>query len=147
MVEGKWLPPGADIEPAIILRHEIFSSGRDEKDDYAWQALAISEAKPVGTGRIWWEDGAFHIGAVCVLPGFRNRGFGDFLIRLLLYKAQQHNAGNVVLHVQPEISAFFQRYGFIPCEGPDQDGAIRHELKGQDITLDACAGCKRKNEP
>lgn len=144
MVEGKWLPPGADIEPAIILRQEIFAKGRDEKDDYSWQALALSEGKPVGAGRIWWEEGAFHIGFIGVLPDFRNRGFGDFLTRLLLFKAQQHNAVKVVLHARPETAPFFGRYGFIPYGEPEKDGTIRLELQGQDIMLDACAGCKAK---
>ena len=120
---------------------------RDVRDDYAWQALAIMEGKPVGTGRVWWEDGAFHIGMICILSDFRGYGFGDFLTRLLIFKAQQHNAGKVVLHALKEVAPFFLRYGFISCEEQDQDGAIRHELKGQDIMLDACTGCKKKNAP
>ena len=145
MVEGKWLPPGADIEPALKLRREIFSLDRDTWDAYAWQALALSEGQPVGTGRIWWESGAFHIGAICVLPAFRGRGFGDFLTRLLLFKAQQHHAGKVVLHAHPGAAPFFRRYGFLPCGAQDQAGTIRHELAGQDIMLEACAGCGREN--
>lgn len=147
MVEGKWLPPGADIAPALLLRLEIFSLGRDVRDAYAWQAIALREGKPVGTGRIWWEDGAFHIGAIGVLEEYKGQGFGDFITRLLLFKAQQHNASKVVLQAQPDVAPFFQRYGFIPCNEPDQDGFIRHEISGQDIILDSCAGCRRKNEP
>ncbi len=145
MVEGKWLPPGADIGPALFLRREVFSLGRDARDDYAWQALAVHEGQPVGTGRIWWEEGAFHIGGICVLPDFRGRGFGDFLTRLLLFKAQEHYARQVILHAHPGVSPFFQRFGFLPCQGREGDGAIRHELPGQDIVLDHCAGCRKKN--
>ncbi len=147
MVEGKWLPPGADIGPALFLRREVFSLDRDTKDDYAWQALAISVGQPVGTGRIWWEEGAFHIGTIGVLPDFRGCGFGDFLTRLLLFKAQEHYAGKVVLHARPEVAPFFSRYGFLPCDKQDQSGATRHELLGQNIMLDACAGCRKKNGP
>lgn len=146
MVEGKWLPPGADIGPALFLRREIFSLDRDSCDDCSWQALAVHEGQPVGTGRIWWEDGAFHIGMIGVLPAFRGRGFGDFLTRLLLFKAQQHNAGRVVLHTPPQAAPFFARYGFISSEETCCGGAVRLELNGQDIMLDACAGCK-KHEP
>ena len=147
MVEGKWLPPGADIEPALALRRAIFSLDRDHKDACAWQALAVSEGKHAGTGRIWWEGGAFHIGMICVLPDCRGRGLGDFLTRLLLFKAQQHNAVTVILHAPPEAAPFFQRYGFLPCGGPEPDGSIPHTLSGRDIVLDACAGCARKNAP
>lgn len=143
MVEGKWLPPGADIGPALFLRREVFSMDRDSKDDYAWQVLALHEGQPVGTGRIWWEDGTFHIGMIGVLSGFRRRGFGDFLTRLLLFKAQQHNAGKVVLHTPMESVPFFARYGFAPSGEKGCDGAARLELSGQDIMLDACSGCKK----
>lgn len=143
MVEGLWLPPGADIGPALLLRREVFSIDRDSKDDYSWQALALHEGQPVGTGRIWWEDGSFHIGMIGVLSGFRHRGFGDFLTRLLLFKAQQHNAGKVVLHTPLEFVPFFTRYGFAPSEEAGCDGAVCLELGGQDIMLDSCLGCKK----
>jgi ribosomal protein S18 acetylase RimI-like enzyme len=143
MVEGKWLPPGADIGPALFLRREILSMDRDEKDDLAWQVLALNEGQPVGTGRIWWEDGAFHIGMIGVLPGFRSLGFGDFLTRLLLFKAQQHNAAKVILHTAPGAAPFFERYGFALLKETDSDSEIRLELQGQDIMLDTCQGCKK----
>ncbi len=143
MVEGKWLPPGADIGPALFLRWEVFGANRDTKDDYAWQALALHEGQIVGAGRIWWEDGAFHIGMIGVLSGFRGLGFGDFLTRLLLFKAQQHNAVKVILHATPEAAPYFKRYGFAPSDETGCDGAIRLELNGQDIMLDACTGCKK----
>ena len=142
MVEGKWLSPGADIGPALFLRREVLSLDRDSKDDYAWQVLALHEGQPVGTGRIWWEDGSFHIGMIGVLHGFRRRGFGDFLTRLLLFKAQQHNAGKVILHTPLEAAPFFYRYGFAPSEETDCDGNVCLTLSGQDIMLDACSGCK-----
>lgn len=143
MVEGKWLPPGADIEPALFLRREIFALERDDKDALAWQALAFCEGQAVGTGRIWWEGGAFHIGFIGVLAGFRGRRFGDFLTRLLLYKAQQHNAVRVVLHAMPDASPFFARYGFAPSGEKNPYGAVCLELRGEDITLDTCTGCNK----
>ena len=142
MVEGKWLPPGADIEPALFLRRAVFAMDRDELDSLSWQALALLEGKPVGTGRIWWQDGAFMLGMIGVLPDYRGRGFGDFLVRLLLFKAQQHNAVKVALAAPPGAAAFFEKYGFTPCGVQDMDGNIRLELDGDSIILDSCAGCK-----
>ena len=142
MVEGKWLPPGADIEPALFLRRAVFAMDRDSIDSLSWQALALWEGKPVGTGRIWWEDGAFMLGMIGVLPEMRNRGFGDFLVRLLLFKAQQHNAVKVALYAMPGMALFFQKYGFTVCDGSSADGSLRLELNGDSIILDSCAGCK-----
>lgn len=143
MVEGRWLPPGKDIEPALALRREIFHLEKDETDALAWQALALMEGKPVGTGRIWWQDGAFHIGMIGVLEAYRCLGFGDFLTRLLLYKAQTHGASLVLLRTPPETAPFFERYGFSPCGKAEQDGALPYALKGSEIALDTCRGCRR----
>ena len=140
MVEGKWLPPGADIGPALALRREILHLGRDNHDDFAWQALALVEGKPVGTGRIWWQEGDFHIGAIGVLPEYRGYGFGDFLTRLLLYKAQTHSARQVLLHTPQDTAAFFERYGFLPCGEADADGSIPYALSERDLMLDGCKG-------
>lgn len=140
MVEGKWLPPGADIAPALALRREIFSLGPDEWDCLAWQALVLGEGKPVGAGRIRYADGAFSIGLIGVLPQFRGQGFGDFLTRLLLFKALNHSARLVTLLTPPETLPFFRRYGFTPSGEPQAQGLIPCVLEGQDILLDTCGG-------
>ena len=145
MVEGKWLPPGADIEPALFLRRAIFTMDRDDVDSLSWQALALWEGRPVGTGRIWWQDGAFMLGMIGVLSGFRGLRFGDFLIRLLLLKAQQHNAVKVALYSPTQALSFFQKYGFTVCEQQDMNGNIRLELSGDSIILDSCKGCKQQH--
>ena len=144
MVEGKWLPPGADIAPALFLRRAIFTMDRDDVDSLSWQALALWEGQPVGTGRIWWQDGAFMLGMIGVLPDFRGLGCGDFLIRLLLFKAQQHNAVRVALYAPAEAVPFFQKYGFVSCEHQDTEDNIRLELSGDSIILDSCKGCKHQ---
>jgi ribosomal protein S18 acetylase RimI-like enzyme len=140
MVEGKWLPPGADIGPALFLRHEIFALGPDNMDAYAWQVLAINDGMPVATGRIWWEDGAFFIGMIGVLPAFRGQGFGDFTTRLLLFKAQQHNAVKVMLYAKKEAEPFFRRFGFEIVPGHEANGLSLLELNGGEILVRTCEG-------
>ncbi len=144
-MEGKWLPPGSDIEPALFLSHAIFNLDIDHIDPLAWQALALYEGTPVGTGRIWWEDGSFMLGFIGVLPKYRGRGFGDFLVRLLLFKAQQHNAVKIAMKASPVMTPFFQKYGFMPVDDQPTDGEQLLMLDGQSIVLDACLGCKRKD--
>lgn len=146
MVEGKWLPPGADIEPALFLRRTVIAMERDAIDSLSWQALALWEGQPVGTGRIWWQDGAFMLGLICVLPEYRGKGFGDFLIRLLLFKAQQHNAVKVALYAAPDTMPLFEKYGFTPTTDQDLPDSIRLELCGDSIILDSCASCKHHQE-
>lgn len=93
MVQGKWFPMGSDLTLPVSLRHSVFGRGRDALDDQAWQVVVYQGDLPVGSARLWWEDGAFRLGDVGVLAAYRGQGFGDLLVRLLLFKALTHGAG------------------------------------------------------
>jgi len=51
---------------------------------------------------------------VGVLLEERGRGYGDLLVRLLLYKAANHGAKHVKLVCPAGLLPFFARYGFAP---------------------------------
>lgn len=74
----------------------------------------------MGAARLWWRDGAFWLGDVGVLSDFRGMGYGDLLVRLLLFKALSHGAHFLRLEAPEEAVAFFARYGF--CEECRQGG-------------------------
>lgn len=135
MVQGKWYPMGADIAVPIAIRQAVFGRGRDELDNQAQQVVVFDGDTPVGSARLWWRDGAFWLGDVGVLPSMRRRGFGDLLVRLLLFKALSHSAREIRLTADRDAAAFFARYGFEP-DGPDM------RLKAEHVKLSHCGGCK-----
>ena len=87
MVQGRWYPVGSNIELPLSIRRAVLGRGRDALDDQAQQVIVFREDRAVGSARLWWQDGAFRMGDVAVLPEERGRGFGDLLVRLLLFKA------------------------------------------------------------
>ena len=91
---------------------------------------------PVGAARLWWRDGAFWLGDVGVLSDFRGMGYGDLLVRLLLFKALSHGAHFLRLETPEEAVAFFARYGF--CEECRQGGRAVMGLAAADVRLDRC---------
>jgi GNAT superfamily N-acetyltransferase len=96
-------------------------------------------ANPWVRARLWWSDGAFFAGDVCVLPEARGQGYGDLLVRLLLYKAVSHNAAGIRLMCPRAAAAFFARYGFAPAEGGDPAAdTVEMRLRAGDI----CLRCK-----
>ena len=135
MVQGKWYPMGADIAVPIAIRQAVFGRGRDELDNQAQQVVVFDGDTPVGSARLWWRDGAFWLGDVGVLPSMRRRGFGDLLVRLLLFKALSHSAREIRLTADRDAADFFARYGFEP-DGPDM------HLKAEHVKLSHCGGCK-----
>lgn len=138
MVQGKWFVMGSDLSQPMSIRQAVFGRGEDALDAMAQQAVVYENGQPVGTGRLWWQDGAFRVGDLAVLENRRGCGFGDLLIRLLLFKALTHNAALIALECPEAMEGFFAQYGF----GCDHraDGMASMSIRGEDVHLSHCGG-------
>lgn len=146
MIQGKWFPPGNTIEDALRVREMVFveeqgfsrALERDDKDDISWHVVLYQAGDPVATARIYYEDGAYHIGRICVLARCRGQGLGDLLMRLLLDKARRHFAPVVVLGAQLQAAPFYAKYGFRQDGEPYEEEGVPHipmSLPGDQIDL------------
>lgn len=138
MVQGKWFPVGSDISEAISVRERVFGTAADGLDAAAQQVVVYREGLPVGSARLWWADGAFRLGALGVLAEERGKGYGDLLIRLLLFKALTHSASLIALETPPEVKPFFAKYGF--QDDGEEAGLCRMHIRGEDVQLSHCGG-------
>ena len=145
MIQGKWIPQGADSAEVYALREAVFGRGRDDLDALSQNVVVYEDDTPVGTGRLWWQDGSFRLGDLGVLPEYRGRRMGDLLLRLLLFKAQSHYAREVRLRSPRETAGFFARLGFHGEEGSADPEEMF--LAGDEIDLDTCKSCKKQNCP
>ncbi len=155
MIQGKWFRPGEDLSSEVLpVRRAVFGpeesagmSGNTESntDPAGWNTLVFLDGHPAASGRIWWEDGAFWLGKIGVLPGLRGQGLGDLVLRLLLFKAQSHAAMEVRLRCPADTVGFFARLGFRPVSGTS--GLVEMMIPGEDISLDSCENCKKPNCP
>jgi GNAT superfamily N-acetyltransferase len=141
MIHGKWFAPGTDLSPVLPVREAVFGRGGDELDAESWNVLVFQDDQPVGTGRIWWSDGAFRLGDLGVLEEYRRRKLGDLLLRLLLYKAQSHAAREVRLSCPRDLTGFFARLG-LREESSGQD-PVEMMIPGDRIDLDSCKNCPK----
>ena len=138
MVQGRWFPSGSDISLPISLRESVFGRGMDAIDAMAQHVVVYDSDVPVAAARLWWQDGAFWIGDIGVLEGKRDRGFGDLLVRLTLYKALTHCASLIRLECPPEVESFFAQYGFVT--DADHNGLKQMSIPGQNVQLSHCGG-------
>lgn len=138
MVQGKWFPTGSDLSQPLAIRQAVFGRGHDALDSWAQQVAVYAGNEAVGAARLWWRDGAFWLGEVGVLPPCRGKGYGDLLVRLLLFKALSHGARFIRLEAPAEAVAFFARYGF--REEGRRDGQTVMGLAAADVHLDRCCG-------
>ena len=146
MVQGRWYPMGSDLGVPMMIRQEVFHKGQDDLDAAAQQVVVFREDVPAGAARLWWQDGAFRMGDVGVLPHMRGKGFGDLLVRLCLFKALTHSAALICLETPAETEAFFAKYGFVATE--EKDGLIAMEIRGEDVQLSHCGGhCESCSHP
>lgn len=146
MVQGRWYPVGSNIELPLSIRRAVLGRGRDALDDQAQQVIVFREDRAVGSARLWWQDGAFRMGDVAVLPEERGRGFGDLLVRLLLFKALTHNALKITLFTPPETETFFAKYGFQADERREQ--GVEMSILGEKVQLSHCSGqCEKCDHP
>ena len=146
MIQGKWLSPGSDLSSVLPIRNAVFSRGEDSLDAVSWSVLVYQDSVPAATGRIWWEDGAFRIGDICVLEEYRGMRLGDLVLRLLLFKAQSHSAREVRLRCPHHLTGFFSRLGL--REQPSDDPSeIEMMIEGSSIDLDSCKNCPKSSCP
>ena len=147
MIEGKWFPQGADLSEVLSVRAAVFSRGADGLDPVAQNVLVYQDGVPVATGRLWWREDAFWLGDLGVLPACRNRRLGDLVLRLLLFKAQQHFAREVRLCCPPDVVGFFERLGFRRSDNPGSADLIELWIPGAEIDLDSCKSCRKEGCP
>ena len=146
MIQGKWFAPGSDLSDVIPVRRAVFGRGADDCDALSWNALVFEDSVPVAAGRIWWEDGAFRLGDIGVLEDRRRRKLGDLVLRLLLYKAQNHAAREVRLRCSRETAGFFSRLGLREIASEDPN-TVEMMIPGELIDLDTCKNCPKSSCP
>ncbi len=153
MVKGIYLKQGDDLSVPLAIREEVFVREQgvppeeeyDTRDPLAVHALVYDEAgRPAGTARLLLnEDGTFHIGRVAVLAAQRHKGYGDFLVRMLLDRAFRCGAQEVHLGAQLQAIPFYETIGFTVYGEEYLDAGIRHRpmrvRKGEVKT--ACGHC------
>ncbi|MBR3929639.1 MAG: GNAT family N-acetyltransferase [Clostridia bacterium] len=149
MYRGKFMITGADINELLSVRMaipEFQGAGLDDNDNMAVFALIYDEEDtPCGCGRMYiGSDSRFTIDLLGVLPSHRGRYVGDLLARMLLYKAQELNAGSVRALVPGDTALFFSRYGFRPLGEKEMlfgKEAYLMQVDGDKISLEGKCSC------
>jgi GNAT superfamily N-acetyltransferase len=146
MIQGKWFAPGEDLSAEVLpVRAAVFGGSWPAEDPEGWNALVYQDDQPAASGRIWWEDGAFRLGAIGVIPSHRGKRLGDLVLRLLLFKAQSHFAREIRLTCPEDTEGFFSRLGFRPVDR--RNGSVEMMIAGDEVELDSCKNCRKENCP
>lgn len=118
MIYGKFISGVDDLTEVKKIRETVFEQEcgltmLDEMpDEFCMHALAYEEEEVVGMGRILFDGDTFTIAGVAVLPEYRGKKYGDFIVRLLIDKAMMSNAREIYLDARKGTEHFFEIFGF-----------------------------------
>lgn len=85
----------------------------DDYDALAWHIVLCEDGVPVGSGRIYMEDGAAILGRVAVLKEKRRQGYATMICRELIEVAKREKAKVVTLHSQSYAAELYDKLGFV----------------------------------
>jgi len=148
------------MEDALRVRRAVFVEEQgfpadtepDALDALSRHVVLYEDDVPVAAGRIYWAEGGFHLGRICVLRDRRGRGIGDLLMRMLIAKGLEHAASSLTLGAQLRAAAFYARYGFqVEGEPYDEDGVPHCRMRADAEVLRRlfrlCKGCAKGSQP
>jgi predicted GNAT family N-acyltransferase len=122
-------------EEAFALRRRVFVEEqgvpveleRDEHDDDAFHAVALSGGRVVGTGRLVLQPGRLgRIGRMAVEPSARGARVGEKLLAALEERARELRLAQVELHAQCYVEPFYARAGYTRAGEPFVEAGIDH---------------------
>lgn len=135
-IQGKLIQATDRLEEVISIRNKVFveeykipyDEEFDQTDNIAIHALAYEShedkantKKAVATGRIIYDGDECTIDKVAVLKDQRNKGYGDFIVRLLLNKAFMSGIKKVYALSYEESRGFYEKIGFIMEDNGDMN--------------------------
>ena len=110
------LPDGArDVRITVFVEEQGFEEEFDTIDNRAHHALLTIGTEPIGTGRVFIEEGTtWHIGRLAVAKAYRGQGKGAKILAYLEDIARQHGATETILGAQCRAQEFYVLQGYQP---------------------------------
>lgn len=110
------------IRTAVFVQEQ----GVDTSDEYdtfeevSQHYLVIVDSKAVATARWRFTPNGIKLERFAVLPTYREKGIGKYLVEQLIDEVQNH-AKPIYLHAQIQVVDFYQKLGF------EKEGALFEE--------------------
>jgi predicted GNAT family N-acyltransferase len=107
-------------EKAFAIRRKVFVEEEgvdpaleyDQHEETAHHYLLQIAEKPIATARWRETEKGIKLERFAVLPGFRNRGFGEIILKEVL-KDVRLKGMTIYLHSQIRAIPFYERNGFV----------------------------------
>lgn len=149
LIQGKLLSAKDNLKDVFEIRREVFVKELgiseqmefDEKDRFAIHAIAYLEENhtiPVATGRLYFDGDTCYLEKLAVLKEYRNRQYGEFILRMLLNKADMAGIQKVYVKGNKPFIDYFKGFGFLPDNNIKEKDAKTLSIQPKNLFL----GCK-----
>lgn len=120
MISGYlWTTTQEELQQCFSVRQKVFVEEQgfqnefDQIDKEAHHLLFLDDETPIGTARLFLENGAWHIGRICVLKEYRGQHIGKFLVEECVQKAAELGESKEIwLDAQCRVRSFYESLGF-----------------------------------
>jgi predicted GNAT family N-acyltransferase len=134
VIRIKWLEGPDDLTDAYRVRFQVFVKEQnvppeleiDDMDKIARHILVYMNSSPIGTGRLFVQNGKCYLGRIAVLREYRKQHIGTLIVKSLLQKAFNSGIDEVHIHAQIWVQDFYKKLGFIPYGKPFYEAGIEH---------------------
>ena len=133
MLRFQWLKGWEDdLKGCFALRRSVFIEEQgfqrefDETDKKAWHLLASDGELPVGTARLYQQEGWWHIGRICVIRPFRRRGYASAILSEAERKCAELGGTQLTLSAQVRAKGLYEKNGFRECSAVYLDEFCPH---------------------
>ena len=132
----------ADLADLRTVREQVFLIEQAIPPEDEWDALdgkshhvlaRDRDGRPIGTGRL---TPGHMIGRMAVLTGWRGKGVGEAIMRVLLEQARGLRYPVIELHAQSHAVAFYAKLGFEPAGEEFDECGIAHRVMRLHMDLD-----------
>lgn len=134
MITTKWFNGNENLNDSFNIRRKVFIEEQkiDESlefngsDDDAYILVVYENNKPIGTGRIIFQNDECLLGRIAVLKEERGKKIGDLIVRMLIRKSFEMGAEKQYVHAQIRAKAFYETLGFISYGDEYYEDTILH---------------------
>lgn len=125
-----------DMAELREIRTEVFVVEQEVPADEEWDDLDAgsqhviardAHGEPIGTGRL---TPVGTIGRMAIVRGWRGKGVGEAILRVLLERARDRHFTSIEIHAQTHAIPFYERSGFVAYgEAFDECGIAHRHMR------------------
>lgn len=139
MIEAKFyrgLPADAKmIRQKVFVEEQGYHCEFTGDDDDCWCLVLYRDQQPIATGRIKEVDPeTYRIGRVAVLPEYRGKKIGSYVVKFLQVKIKTLGGHKAILHAQLDKEGFYAQLGYREIDGViDEEEGHPHIMMGKEL--------------